>query len=83
MYTAGLINKEVQRSPSFDDIISEFKSAMAFMRTPSQLENHCVDFLSVFARLGGSFAKAGNILKEDWIEVGRNEFGLELQLIID
>ena len=48
MYTAGLINREVQRSPSFDGIIGEFKAAMEFMRRGSELEEHCVKFLSVF-----------------------------------
>ena len=83
MYTAGLINIEVQRSPSFDGIINEFKSGMAFFRRPTELENHCIKFLTVFAKLGGSFTIAGNAIKEDWIEVGRTECGLELQLIED
>ena len=65
MYSAGLINSEVQRSPSFDGIISEFKLAMEFIGECSELENHCIKFLSVFTKLGGSFIKAAEALKED------------------
>ena len=79
MFAAGLINKEVQKSPSFDGIIGEFKAALSFMRRRSQIETHCAKFLSVFTKLGGSFIIAGSVLQEDWIEVGRTEYGLELQ----
>ena len=82
MYTARLINKEVQRSPSFDSIIGEFLSGMHFMRSHTQVEDHLIKFLSVFTELGGGFAIAGNVLKEDWIKLVRTECGLELQLTI-
>ena len=82
MYSDGLINSEVQRSPSFDGIISEFKSAMEFIEIRSELEEHCIKFLSVFTKLGGSFIRAAKALKEDWIKVCRTECGLELKLNI-
>ena len=83
MYTAGLISRELQKSPSFDGIIDEFISAMEFMRTCSELQEHCVKFLSAIAKLEGSFIRAANVLKEDWIEVARTECGLELKLNFD
>ena len=82
MYSAGLINNQVQRSPSFNGIISEFISAMEFIRIPSEIEEHCIKFLSVFTKLGGSFTRAAKVLKEDWVKVCRTECGLELKLNI-
>ena len=82
MYSAGLINSEVQRSPSFDGIISEFKLAMEFIEIRSELEEHCIKFLSVFTQLGGSFIRAAKTIKEDWVKVCRTECGLELKLNI-
>ena len=82
MFAAHLINKEVQKSPSFDGIIGEFKAALNFMRRRSQIETHCAKFLLVFTKLGGSFIIAGSVLQEDWIEIGRTKYGLELQLNI-
>ena len=80
MYTAGLINREVQRSPSFDGIIGEFKAAVEFMRRGPELEEHCVKCLSVFNELGGSFAVASRALQEDWINIGKTKCGLKLKL---
>ena len=82
MYSAGLINSEVQRSPSFDGIISEFKLAMGFIGECSELEEHCIKFLSVFTELGGSFTRAAKALKEDGVKVCRIECGIELKLNI-
>ena len=53
---------------------------MEFMRTRSKLEEHCVKFLSAFAKLGGGFTIASDALKTDWIKLGRSECGLELKL---
>ena len=36
--------------------VGEFKSTMAFMKGNSQLHDHCVKCLSLFAKLGGSLA---------------------------
>ena len=80
MYSTDLISTEVQKSPSFEDITGEFTAAMEFMRTRSKLEEHCVKFLSAFAKLGGAFTIASDALKTDWIEVGRSECGIELKL---
>ena len=35
-----------------------------------KVEEHCVKFLSVFTKLGGSFIRAAKTIKEDWIESG-------------
>ena len=78
MYAAKLINKEVQRSPSFDGIIREFTAGMGFMTMRSELEDHCIKFLRVFTEVGGSFVIAAKALLKDWTEAG-----LELNVAIE
>ena len=70
MYSAKLFNKEVQRSPSFECIISEFTAAMGFMTMYSELQDHCVKFLTVFTEVGGSFSIAAKAIHKDWTEAG-------------
>ena len=70
MYSVKLINKEVQRSPSFDGIIGEFTAGMGFMTMCSELQDHCVKFLRVFTEVSGSFAIAPKALHKDWTEAG-------------
>ena len=70
MYAAKLINKEVQRSPSFDGIIGEFTAGMGFMTMCSELQDHCIKLLRVFTEVGGSFAIAAKALHKDWTEGG-------------
>ena len=70
MFSVHLLSEEVHRSPTFNGIIDEFKSAMAFMREYSQLNDHCAKLLSVFTALGGSFIEAASYLREEWIKVG-------------
>ena len=70
MFEAHLITTAVHRSPTFNNIIDEFKSAMEFMKECSQLKDHCAKFLSVFTKLGGSFTVAASSLRGEWIDVG-------------
>ena len=43
--------------------VGEFKSTMAFMKGNSQLDDHCVKCLSLFAKLGDSFAMVCDVIK--------------------
>ena len=70
MYTAGLINKEIHRSPKFDDIIGEFKAGIDLITTHSELKDHCAKFLKACIEQGGAIAIAARTLQNDWREVG-------------
>ena len=70
MFAAGLISSEVQRSPSFNGIIDEFKSGMSFVTEKSELENHCIKFLRACIEIRGAIAMAARALQKDWKEVG-------------
>lgn len=70
MYTVGLINKEVQKSPKFDDIIGEFKAGMELRTTHSELKDHCAKFLKACIEQGGAIAIAARTLQNEWREVG-------------
>ena len=70
MHSAHLINEEVQRSPTFFDIIDEFTIGMSLLRSRSSLEDHCVKFLTICIGLGGNIEKVGRILHDDWVKLG-------------
>ena len=70
MFTVGLINRDVQKSPKFDDIIGEFKAGIDLITIHSELKDHCADFLKACIEQGGAIAKAARTLQNDWREVG-------------
>ena len=82
LYSSGLINETVKNEPSMDRCISEFKASLLFQRSVSNIQMHCIKLLKSFIAVGGSFAAAANVLKEDLIEAVNNElncnFNIEL-----
>ena len=80
MYAARLISSAFRHSCSFDIIIAEFTAGLNFMRSTSEIEQHCTKFLSILTKLGGPYAIASEILQQDWIKDSRAECGVELQL---
>ena len=74
LFQAGLINKAIRRSPTFDSIVQEFVSAMRFMNSFSEVQDHCTEFLTVFNRIGGSLAVASRTLQTEWSEIFKCEF---------
>ena len=70
MYAAGVISNEVQRSPSFNGIIDEFKAGMSFITEQSELKDYCTKFLRVCIDIKGAIAMAARALQKDWKEVG-------------
>ena len=74
LFQAGLINIAIRRSPTFDSIIQEFVSAMRFMNSFSEVQDHCTKFLTVFNRIGGSLAIASRTLQKEWTEIIKSEF---------
>ena len=70
MFAASLISNEVQRSPSFNGIIDEFKAGMSYITEQSELEDHCIKFLRACTDERGAIAKAARTLQKDWKESG-------------
>ena len=80
MYVAGIISSAVRQSPSFDIIIAEYKAALNFMSRLSEIEHHCVKFLSILTKIGGPYAMVSQAIQEEWIEDCKAECGVELKL---
>ena len=77
---AGIITQTVQRSNSYDAIISQFVSGMKFKHTQRDLEERCKKFITALTDVGGPVKDAALMVKEKWIETVKQELGIELQL---
>ena len=80
MYAAGLISSTVRQSPSFDNIIAEYKATLSAMSSLSEIVHYCVKFLSILTKIGGSCAMASQAIREFWIRDCKAKCGVELQL---
>lgn len=78
MFAVGLINREVQRAPTLDDIIGEFQAGMSFIMTCIELEEYVMKFLEILNKIGGSFARAANVLQKEWTEIIKKELKVEI-----
>ena len=83
MFSAGLINREVQRAPTLDDIIGEFEAGMSFITAHTELQEYVVKFLEILNNMGGSFARAANVLRSEWTEIIKKELKVEINFTID
>ena len=74
---ARIITRDVQRSPSYDTIISQFVGGMKCKRTLRDLEERCKKFITALTNVGGPVEDAAQMIQQDWIE---RELGIELQM---
>ena len=77
---AGIITRDVQRSNSYDKIISQFVGGMTFKRTLKDLEKHCKNFITALTNVGGPVKSAALMIQQDWIDTVKQEMQIELQL---
>ena len=73
MFAVGLISSGVQRTAAFDDIMEEFQAGMNFKRSPAELQEYFVKFLTSLNKVGGSFAAASSVLQDEWTEAIRTK----------
>ena len=73
---------EVQRSNSYDKIISQFVGGMTVKRTLKGLEKHCKNFITALSYVGGPVKSAALMIhvQQDWIDTVKQELQIELQL---
>ena len=82
MYSVGLISIGVKKKPKFDAIIGEFVAKMSFKRTHTELEEDLRKFLKSFNKVGGSFADAASVLRDEWTDIIRKELNIKFNLNI-
>ena len=80
MYCVGLVSIGVKETPTFDAIIGEFLAGMDFQSSHTDLQKDLVKFLSCFNKVGGSFATASKVLRNEWTDIMRKELNIELNL---
>ena len=78
LFTSRLISNGTKRKPSYEAIITDFLSGLAFKKTLPRIIQHCEKLFSVFYRLGGPFADAGDSLKQSIIETVREKLSISL-----
>ena len=83
MFSAGLINREVQRAPTLNDIIGEFQAGMSFKKDHTQLQEYAKMFLSVLNDMGGSFACASDVLRNEWTEIIKRELKVDINFTLN
>ena len=77
---ADIITSDVQKSPSYDAIINQFVGGMNFISTQEELEKHCKVFITALTNVGGPLRIAAQTVKQKWIDIVKQELGIELQL---
>ena len=77
---AGIISRDVQRSPTYDAIIDQFVAGMKFKRTQRDLEEHCKKFITALTKVGGPVKDAALMIQQEWIDIVKTELGIELDL---
>ena len=82
MLAAHIITREVQRSPSYDAIISSFESGMRFNYTKADLEEHCKKFLTALTNVGGPLANVAKMIQQEWIRSVNQQLRIELVLLV-
>ena len=80
MYSVGLISIGIKEKPTFDVIIGEFIAGVGFQSGHTDLEEDLKKFLSCFNKVGGSFAAASRVLRNEWTDIIRKELNVELHL---
>ena len=78
MFAAELISSGAQETPTFDNIIGEFKAGMNFMMTHTELQEYVVKFLEILKNMGGSFARASNVLQKELTKLIKEELKVEM-----
>ena len=74
---ANIITKTVQKAPTYDAVIGNFSSGIKLKRSSSDIERHCVKFLTALSNVGGPVADAADMLKEEWTSILPSDINLD------
>ena len=75
-----IITSDVQKSPSYDAIVSQFVGGMNFISTQEELEEHCKVFITALTNVGGPLRRTAQMIKQKWIDTVKQVLGIESQL---
>ena len=78
LYSAHIISVAVQKKPTMDDILSEFKSGLKFKKSLDNIQQYCKQFLEAFKDVGGSYKAASDRLRDDWIVAVKSKLDIDI-----
>lgn len=80
MYDADFITADIQKTPTFDNIMAQLTVELNLMSSISQIQQYCTKFLSMLSDMGGPYVGVSQALQQDWIKESRAKCGVKLQL---
>ena len=83
LYAAHLITEEINKEPSMDKFINEFKIGLDFLSEIDEIQEYCQKFLNSFVAVRGGYANAARFLKKKWIEAIKNDVGIDFNININ
>ena len=78
---AGIVNRAVYKSPTYDAIIDSFVNGMKLRNEISGVEEYCKTFLKALSNAGGPVADAGEMIETKWIKAVKEKCGVDLKLL--
>ena len=73
----NIIGRAVRIEPTYESIIRSFINGTKLKDDVSDIQEHCVKFLTALASVGGPVADASDMIKKKWIKAVR-EMGLNI-----
>ncbi|XP_019863221.1 PREDICTED: uncharacterized protein LOC109592121 [Amphimedon queenslandica] len=65
----NIVDKAVQKEPTYESIIGSFINGMKLKDNYSDIEEHCVKFLTALSGVGGPVAEASDMIKKKWMSI--------------
>ena len=83
MFAAGLISDDVQKKPTYINIIGDFLTGInsVNLKSYTELQEYIKKFLMILNNLGGDCAHVSNTLQVEWTEIIKRELHIELNFI--
>ena len=75
---AGIVNKAVYESPTYDRIIESFVTGMKLRNEMSGVEEYCKKFLQALSNVGGPVAAAASMITDEWTKAVKEKCGVDL-----
>ena len=79
----NIIGRAVQREPTYESIIGSFINGMKLKNDISDIEEHCVKFLTALSSVGGPVADASDMIKKKWMKAVREKCTVGLNITFE
>ena len=79
----NIIGRAVQREPTYESIIGSFINGMKLKDDISDIEEHCVKFLTALSSVGGPVSDASDMIKKKWMKAVREKCTVGLNITFE